>query len=242
MALARVHNNTFPFYQHFKATCDLLPPLVHTCLLPFEKFIMQQMVWLQDSISECLHHHTLFNMLFDRISEAHCAWILSCYSLGAGTMSQPHFGQVWRWDSHSQKVGTWSPPGLLQLQSSTTEGKTPCLELFFIPLERPWSVDVENGLAWAIWTSATQVIVERRAGSQIDSLTPDHKKSGIDPTPGCAEGVRHAIGKLLRRNTRFLQTSSQFEVWAGSYELPKSQSPGTPNRDNFKAPPWESRE
>jgi len=86
MALARIHNNTFPFYQHFKATCDLLPPLVHMCLLPFEKFIMQQMVWLQDSISECLHHHTLFNMLFDRISEAHCAWILSCYSLGAGTM------------------------------------------------------------------------------------------------------------------------------------------------------------
>jgi len=35
------------------------------------------------------------------------------------------------------KVGSWSPPGLLQLQSSTAEGKTPRLEVFFIPLERP---------------------------------------------------------------------------------------------------------
>jgi hypothetical protein len=31
------------------------------------------MVRFQDSISECLHHHTLFNMLFDKIFEAHHA-------------------------------------------------------------------------------------------------------------------------------------------------------------------------
>ncbi len=34
------------------------------------------------------------------------------------------------------KVGTWSPSGLPQLQSSTAEGKTPRLKVFFIPLER----------------------------------------------------------------------------------------------------------
>jgi len=45
------------------------------------------------------------------------------------------------------KLGTWSPPGLLQLQSSTAEGKTPLLEVIFIPLERSRSVDVQNGLA-----------------------------------------------------------------------------------------------
>ncbi len=27
---------------------------------------------------EHLHHHTFFNMFFDEISKAHCAWILSC--------------------------------------------------------------------------------------------------------------------------------------------------------------------
>jgi hypothetical protein len=37
------------------------------------------MVQLQDSISECLHHHTLFNMLSNKIFEAHRAQILSCF-------------------------------------------------------------------------------------------------------------------------------------------------------------------
>jgi hypothetical protein len=84
--------------------------------------------------------------------------------------------------------------------------------VFFIPLERAQNVDVENGLAWAIQTSAAQVMVKRRAWSQTGSLTPDHKKSGIDPTPGCAEGVQHTIGKLLRRATSLFQTSFQSEV------------------------------
>ncbi len=34
-------------------------------------------------------------------------------------------------------------------------------------LERSWNVDIENGLALAIWTSAAQVMGKRRAGSQI---------------------------------------------------------------------------
>jgi hypothetical protein len=63
---------------------------------------------------------------------------------------------------------------------------------------------------------------KRRAGSQIRSLTPDHKKLGIDPILLCADGVRHTIGKLLRRATSLLETSSQSEVWARSYEFPKS--------------------
>ncbi len=45
------------------------------------------------------------------------------------------------------KVGTWSPSGLPRLQSSISEVKTACLEVFFIPLERSQSVDVQNGLA-----------------------------------------------------------------------------------------------
>ncbi len=42
------------------------------------------MVRFQNSISEHLHHHTLFSMLFDRIFEAHCAQILSCFGPRAG--------------------------------------------------------------------------------------------------------------------------------------------------------------
>jgi hypothetical protein len=72
------------------------------------------------------------------------------------------------------KMGLGSPPGLLKTQSAIVGVKTPRIEAFFIPLERSWSLDVQNGLAWAIWTSAAQVMVERRARSQTGSLTPDH--------------------------------------------------------------------
>jgi hypothetical protein len=65
-------------------------------------------------------------------------------------------------------------------------------------------------------------MVERRAESQIGSLTPDHKKSGIDPILVRAKGVRHTTGKLSRRGTSSLQTLSQSEVRARSYEHPKS--------------------
>jgi hypothetical protein len=76
-------NNTFPFQQHLKAACDILPPPAHACFPPFEQFIKQQMVQLEDSISKCLHHHTLFNMLSNGISKTHRARILSCSGLGA---------------------------------------------------------------------------------------------------------------------------------------------------------------
>jgi hypothetical protein len=72
-ALTRIDNNTFHFQQHLNATCDFLPPLARACLPPFEQLIEQQMVHIQDSILEHLHHHTLFNMLFDGIFEAHRA-------------------------------------------------------------------------------------------------------------------------------------------------------------------------
>jgi hypothetical protein len=152
-------------------------------------------------------------------------------------MSQPHFEGSVKMRLTFPKVGTWSLRRLPQLQSSTLEDKTPCLEVFFIPLERPWSVDVENGLAWSIWTSVAQVIVKRRAGSQIGNLTLDHKKFGIDPIPVCADGVRHTVGKLLRRATSLLWTSSQSKVWVGSYEFPKSwESKSGQFRDSLGVP------
>jgi hypothetical protein len=75
---------------------------------------------------------------------------------------------------HLERVGIWSPPGLSNVQSSTARGKTPCIGVFLVSLERSWNVDIENGLALVIWTSAAQVMGKRRAGSQIGSLTPDH--------------------------------------------------------------------
>jgi len=56
------------------------------------------------------------------------------------------------------KLGLGSPPGLPKLQSSIAGVKTPCIGVFFISLESYQSVDVANGLAWAIWTFAEQVM------------------------------------------------------------------------------------
>jgi hypothetical protein len=78
--LAQVDNNTFPFQQRFKTTCDLLLFLTWVYFPPFEQLIRQQMVQLQDSISNHLHHQTFSNMFFDMILDAHYARILSCSS------------------------------------------------------------------------------------------------------------------------------------------------------------------
>jgi hypothetical protein len=75
---------------------------------------------------------------------------------------------------HLEKVKSWSPPGLPNVQSSTARPKTPRIGVFLVSLERSWSVDIENGLALAIWTSVAQVMGKRRVGSQTDNLTPDH--------------------------------------------------------------------
>jgi hypothetical protein len=72
------------------------------------------------------------------------------------------------------KVGKWSPPGLPKTQKIIWGVKSPCIGAFFISMEMSWSVHAQNGLAWAIWTSAAQVMGKSRVGSQTSSLTPDH--------------------------------------------------------------------
>jgi hypothetical protein len=56
------------------------------------------------------------------------------------------------------KWGLRSPPGLPKFESSIAGVKTPRIGMFFILLESYQSVDVENGLAWAIWTYAAHIM------------------------------------------------------------------------------------
>jgi hypothetical protein len=44
-------------------------------------------------------------------------------------------------------------------------------------------------------------VTKRKARNQIDNLTPDHGKSGINPIPLRAGGVQHAIKKFSTRAT-----------------------------------------
>jgi hypothetical protein len=66
-------------------------------------------------------------------------------------------------------------------------------------------------------------MAKRRAGSQIASLTPDQKKSGIDPIYLDADNVRYTVEKLLTRATTLLQTTPRSEVCLQNYGAPKSR-------------------
>jgi len=47
-------------------------------------------------------------------------------------------------------------------------------------------------------------MAKRRAESQIANLTPDQKKSGIDPIYLSADDVQHTVGKLSTKATTLL--------------------------------------
>jgi hypothetical protein len=47
-------------------------------------------------------------------------------------------------------------------------------------------------------------MTKSRAGSQIASLIPDQKKSGIDPVYLVVNGVRHIVEKLSTKATTLL--------------------------------------
>jgi len=66
-------------------------------------------------------------------------------------------------------------------------------------------------------------MAKRRVGNQTANLTPNQKKSGIDPIYLVTESVQHIIGKLSTRATTLLWTSSQSKVCSQSYGATKSQ-------------------
>jgi hypothetical protein len=66
-------------------------------------------------------------------------------------------------------------------------------------------------------------MAKRKVKSQIDSLTPNHEKLGIDPIPLHAGGVQHVIGKLSTTVTISVETSSRSEVCIRNYSPTKLQ-------------------
>jgi hypothetical protein len=130
---------------------------------------------------------------------------------------------VWGWSPTLGKVGIWSPPGLPNVQSSTARPKTPRIGVFLVSLERSWSVDIENGLALAIWTFVAQVMGKRRAGVKLSLPTTKSRESTSSKPPNWE------CNTLLERWRRGLQ------VWFRPRRdqtlqsgVMSSQSPGTP--------------
>jgi hypothetical protein len=154
------------------------------------------------------------------------------------SLSQPHFEGNVRSPLTLPKMGLESPLGLPKTQRSIVGVKTPRLEVFFTPLERSSSVDVQNGLAWAIWTSAAQVMVERRAGSQT-ATTPTTKSQ------------KWTRSRCVQVECDTLLESSQGELQVFFRPHPNrrselgvmnAQSPWSLIWDSFETPLWESRD
>jgi len=76
-------------------------------------------------------------------------------------------------------------------------------------------------------------MAKRRAGSQTTNLTPNQKKSEIDPIYLFVDGVRHTIGKLSTTTTTLLQIASQSEAC----KVMGLQSCGSPNLGDFVGVP-----
>jgi hypothetical protein len=66
-------------------------------------------------------------------------------------------------------------------------------------------------------------MAKRRVESQTTNLTPDQKKSGIDPIYLVANNLRHTVGNLSTRATTLLQSALRSEVCLQSYAAPKLQ-------------------
>ncbi len=141
---------------------------------------------------------------------------------------------LWKSERMTPSLPKWglrSPPGFLKLQSLNAT----CIEAFSISLESYQSVDVENGLAWAVWTSVAQVMM--RSGVKLAVWLPTTKSQESTRTR-CVqvewdtplESYWRGIQLCFRphRNRRFAQ------------EVMRFQSDGSPSCWNFGTPTWES--
>jgi hypothetical protein len=117
--------------------------------------------------------HNLLRLM-KSTTKPHICWRRKIINLIWLLLSQPYFGQVWGWSPTLGKSEDLESSGTPECLGFDSKAQNNRIEVFLVSLERSWSVNIENGLALAIWTSVAQVVGKRRAGSQTGNLTPDH--------------------------------------------------------------------
>jgi hypothetical protein len=154
-------------------------------------------------------------------------------------VSQPHFEASVRMKLTLPKVGFWSPPGLLKTQVLIAGVKTPCIEVFFIPLERSWSVDVK--------------MVSHKSFGHLQHKLWSKEGPGVKlavwlPTTKSRESTRFRCVQVecdtpLECSWGEIQLCFRFHPDRRSkLGVMSSQSPESPNWNNFRTPPWESQD
>jgi hypothetical protein len=130
-------------------------------------------------------------------------------------LSQPHFEGVWGWHSHSRNGD------LAKIQSLIAGVKTPHLEVIYVIGKvlkcrcQKWPHMSHSDICSTSygWKKGWE------SNWQFDSQP---LKAGNLPDPGVFRS-NATVGKLSRRATSLIQTSSRSKVWARNYELPKSR-------------------
>jgi len=145
-------------------------------------------------------------------------------------MSQPHFGQSVRMRLTLPKVGTWSPPGLPQLWSSTRKGKTHRFEVLFIPLERSWSVDVQMASHEPFGHLQPKLWAKEGSGVKLAVWLPT-TKSRESTQFWC---LQKEYDMALQSSQRELQDCFRLHPNSRSeQEVMDAQSPRNPTQDSF---------
>jgi hypothetical protein len=151
-------------------------------------------------------------------------------------LSQPHFGQVWGWNSHSPKLGIWSPEFL----EFDNKGQN----------TSPWGVLSVIGKVLKCrcpkWPHIGHLDIcspsygqkkGRESNWQFDSRP---LKVGNRPAPNVLLGNATWRWKALKEGYKFGSDLVPIGGWGEKLWCPKVL--GVQNRDNFGTPRWESRE
>jgi len=85
-------------------------------------------------------------------------------------VSQPHFEASVRRKLALPKVGTWTP----ETSELDCRGQNTLPSGVIYTIGKVWKCRCRKWPYMSIRTSTTQVMVERKADSQIANLTPDH--------------------------------------------------------------------
>jgi len=75
--------------------------------------------------------------------------------------------------------------------------------MFFIPLERSQSVDVQNGLAWAIWTFYSTSYRQKKGRESNWHFDSQPLKVGNRPDPGVCRWIVTYRWKTLKESYKF---------------------------------------
>jgi hypothetical protein len=145
------------------------------------------------------------------------------FSCRGGECGNPIFRQVWIWDSHSQKweLGVLQDSYNFRAQLQRSKHLTLKCSLYRwkgleVYVSKIASHEPFRHLQHKLWS---------KEGPEVKlAIWLLTTKSWESTRSRCVKmRVWHTIGKLLRRATSLLQTLSQSEVGAGSYEFPNSQ-------------------